>query len=162
MKKLILAALLMCIAFVDYGQLSISLVPYSAALAKKSTPDTLVNVDTTYLYLNTLDLRDYHINAVLTNTKVSGTISGGTIIMQGTNETTNTTSTNWWTLKNYATQSVSSADTVTLTNATITMDWNLNASFYRYLRFRIISAGTQTCVPTGTVYYYPALIKNLN
>lgn len=156
MKKIALIALLMCIAFVDYGQGYVSLTPYTAAFAKKTTPDTTVNTDTTYLVCATTSVQNYPIQVDITNTKVSGTV-GGSVIMQGSNNLTT-----WWTLKNYSTDMYGTSDTTTLTNATLTMPYGLSVCRYKYLRWRFITSGTQSSVPTGTLYWCPTLIKNLN
>lgn len=146
----------MCFGFTDYAQVPAynTLTAYTANFTRKTTPDTMVNTDSSYLVANTMDYRNFDLNFVYTLTKVSGTISGGTVVFQGTNDDSQ-----WWTLKSSAIQSVETADTVTLTNASITKQFNILQSQYSHVRARFIPTGTQTSVANGKVYYTPRKVK---
>lgn len=158
MNKIIILALTMCIAFAGYGQGTSSLTPYKADFTKKTNgADTTVNTDTTYLVFMNADIRGFQFQANITNTKVSGTV-GGSVIMQGSADFTN-----WFTLKNYSSVVVGVTDTVTLTNtASQIFTYGLHSVDFRYVRWRVISSGTQSATPTGTIYWNPPLVKNLN
>lgn len=158
MKKIIILALVMCVSFAGFGQGKNALVPYKANFTKKTNgADTTSNTDTTYLVLPGIDIRGYQFQADITNTKVSGTV-GGSVIMQGSNDFSN-----WFTVKNYASVVVGVSDTTTLTNTNSQIfTYGLHSCDFLYVRWRFITSGTQTSYPTGTIYWCPPMVKNLN
>jgi len=147
MKKLITLIAFICAVSIGntYAQSQYPLLNYNAAYSKV-TLDTLTNTDTSYLVANGVS-SFADLTFQFTNTKVSGT-PGGTIILQG-----NVDGTNWYTLKNDATQTVGISDTVTIANGNTISAYIVKNHPYTNYRIRFISSGTQKSAPTGILYY---------
>lgn len=96
--------------------------------------DTLTNADTVVVSLPAA-ATDGLTGIQVTYARVSGTIGGGTAVLQGS-------------IDGIAWVAAAS-DTLTLTNvAAQGIVWPITSNAYRLYRVRIISAGTQTGIPT--------------
>lgn len=170
LKKIVFIATIIMAIFAfhkdSYAQsrVSYTLKAMTAAGVGKSTPDTTVNTDTTYLYLsdgttsgvkafNEYEDLVYSWAAVpsITGTTTSGT----TIIAQGSMTGTFATVGDWITLIADLTQynggsSFSISGSTTLYNYFV-----LPRNQFKYVRLRMITAGTQTSVVTGKVSVLP-------
>lgn len=151
MKKIIIIATIMLSGIMaDAQTLTQPLLAYTAAYVRKSTPDTLVNTDSSYLATGAIQAF-YDMYFVVTNTKVSGTV-GGTIVCQGS-MTGGTSNTEWNTIANNKAEAPFITDTFTATNGTLRFEYHIPNHQFTYYRVRYInSGGTQSSVMTGTAY----------
>jgi hypothetical protein len=106
-----------------------------------------------------IQLQNYTVTAEFTNTKVSGTV-GGNIIMQGSNVLS--PAAQWVTLRSNSVQTYGLTDTVTAANGNTISMYQLIDYRFKYFRIRYISTGTQRSTLSGTLYWCPTLVKNLN
>lgn len=142
MKKILI--LLACAGFAGVAKAQTS----SKALTVAAAEDTLTNTDTAYM-LATID-GIYDLKFKLTMTKISGTVGGAAILYGSDNNS------DWFAI-NSTDQDLAASqyqDTATVSNGTASYWWNVpsaNATF-KYYRIRVITSGTQSSAPTGTVY----------
>ena len=119
--------------------------------------DTAVNADTTYLQITTGDSALHQYEDVVYEWSVVASITGttaGTVIAQGSETGIFSNSGDWVTLVSDVTQyDGSSSISVGATN--ITGYFILPNVFFKYVRLRYITSGTQTSSITGTAYIKP-------
>lgn len=145
MKKLLFIILMAVVGVSANAQIT------EQAMAVTAADDTLVNADTGYVTSGNITAEYSHVFSI-TIVKASGTISGGSVILQGWDGE------GWITLASSTGTIITgqyTEDTATLTNtATQTFKYKVakaDATFSKY-RARVISAGTQTCAITGIWY----------
>ena len=145
MTKSILLILCALSFTVSNAQISKAVSYYDATFTAKSTPDTTVNTDTTYLYWDMKDqIGDLYFDII--TTKLTGT-AGGTIILQGSYD-----GTTWINVINDSSQAVITT-TYTISNTTHAYYILKMHPFIKY-RVRLIYSGTQTSVCTGSKLWY--------
>ena len=151
MKKLIaFMAIAMCFVGSVFGQATQS--PFTVSSLAK---DTLTNADTAYLYSSGISA-SYDIMAMLTQTKISGTV-GGTAILQGS--FSSGPAGYWATVRSDVGSAISGVyqDSVaTVTNGTASYYWILPKAkaVYPYYRIRVITSGTQVSAPVGRLFTF--------
>lgn len=143
---------------------TMALKAMTAAGVGKSTPDTTVNTDTTYLYLSDgttsgVRLFDEYEDLIYywsaTPSITGTTTSGTTIIVQGSMTGTFATVGDWVTMVSDATQ-YNGGSSFSISGSTVLYNYFiLPRNQFRAIRVRMITAGTQTSVITGRVSVLP-------
>lgn len=136
MKKLLI--ILVAIISVALTSSAQTLMPETDPAGATSTVNT--NADTSY---HTLDMAGNVYNFNLLNfyikgTKTSGTVAGA-VTLWGSNDNSR-----WFAV--YGASTAAMADTVTtqsLTDASVSLQFLVNKTWYRYYRVRVITSGTQ-------------------
>lgn len=148
MKKLIIIMLICLSGGATFAQSALSAA--TATYTAKSTPDTLVNADTSYLYNNSIYTTDYNVGWQCSIANVTGT-TGGTVQAQGSDDNVN-----WYPVIGSATEMTTQTTTVTVSGLTAgstqAFMYKWPSHQFAYYRVRFISSGTQTSVMTGRQY----------
>ncbi len=164
MKKYFsICAVLMMLATSTFGQSTRSgnLSAMTANGTLKSTPDTTVNVDTTYLYASRSDANQWDVTYEWSIVpSITGTTTG-TIIVQGSNTGTYAVVGDWVTLISDVTQ-YNGSSSISVTGSTTIGYFIFPRCQFKYVRIRYISAGTQTSVLTGTYVFSSRFSKTLD
>jgi hypothetical protein len=175
MKTLFSIAILITFSVASFGQTTRtgSLIPKTAAGVTKTTPDTTVNTDTTYLYSGRSDANQWNISYSWTAIpSISGTTTSVTVVVpQGSNTGTFAAygSGDWVNLITDATQAtvIAPAQTsgtypVHISGSTAVYGYlQLPKCQFKYVRLVVVTAGTQTSVYTGTYAFTAPFVTGL-
>ena len=149
MKPLFLILMICLTATVSFGQKPLNAYSGTGYVAK-STPDTTVNTDTTYLANTSGYTTDYNVGWEATITNVSGT-TGGTVTAQGSDDNIN-----WYPVVSSALEMTTQTTTITVSGltggATKTFTYKWPSHQFTYYRLQFITSGTQTSVMTGAAW----------
>ncbi len=122
------------------------------------TADTLTNTDTNYVWNGRTDNYQWNVTMQFKNTQLTGACTPS-MVVQGSDDATSMLTGNWYTLKNYTTQTVGLSDTGKVTNTTYL--FQIPNCEYKSVRVRTITSGTQTSVTSGSFWMWSPFVKTL-
>lgn len=121
--------------------------------------DTLVNVDTGYLWDGRSDNDQWNVSYQFIATELTGTLTP-TMVVQGSNDCNGSIiGGTWYTMTNCTTCQTSLTNTPGTKN--VFFDFKIPNNTWKYIRVRVIAGTTQTSIYTGSYWLSAPFLKGL-